>query len=310
MGRCKEGPPPPKKKKSKDNGHHVAPTGTTTQPPSFLIPQGGGAADFVAHLREADGADHDDTPLEKETVVTSRTKGKHGKSKSTAHDVGPTRRNLAKMKKVADENDGEQEDLDEDARIMEEFGARGYYEKVERGTLGKRHLERYLQTISDESVDSVEVDWIMMIADKDESGSITMDELKDVRVALNTYKEARKHVGRLIKKYDRDCNGLIEREELRGLLADLNDGIPIHSTELDWVMENANKFDRGHLVQPELEQAIIFWYSHADAPTQQKVLDHAKGGAVGRALTALLENRAPSSEEPVKPAKVPAKGHK
>eukprot|EP00746_Dinoflagellata_sp_MGD_P083457 gnl/MRDRNA2_/MRDRNA2_33225_c0_seq1.p1 gnl/MRDRNA2_/MRDRNA2_33225_c0~~gnl/MRDRNA2_/MRDRNA2_33225_c0_seq1.p1 ORF type:complete len:284 (-),score=79.14 gnl/MRDRNA2_/MRDRNA2_33225_c0_seq1:46-897(-) len=237
--------------------------------------------------------------------------------KAKAYEVGPMRRDLATKKKVAHENaakeqksvvrdqDGRVIFASEDDHILFQFGSRGYaWEKEEKGTLGKKHLWMYLKDLSDadsEPLDKNEVDWIMWIADKDDSGTITKDELKFVRVAYHTYCEARRRVATLMARYDLNQNGVIERDELRNLLNDLNDGILVDSSELAEVLENANKFKRDHLNEPELEQAIIFWYSHADSPTQFRALERAKGGVVGRALTAILKAMAAPLDKEVVP---------
>eukprot|EP01062_Namystynia_karyoxenos_P063902 TRINITY_DN56716_c0_g1_i1.p1 TRINITY_DN56716_c0_g1~~TRINITY_DN56716_c0_g1_i1.p1 ORF type:complete len:295 (+),score=81.00 TRINITY_DN56716_c0_g1_i1:84-968(+) len=64
------------------------------------------------------------------------------------------------------------------------------------------------------------------------------------------------------KRYDKDDTGKIWRNELRDMMTDLNSGICPTQQEVDHVMWFADTSGNGYLTEPEFEQAVTFWYIH------------------------------------------------
>lgn len=208
---------------------------------------------------------------------------KHGREKSQAHEVGPGRREHAKKKKAHEEY----AHLDAD-EIQDKVDA--LFDGTPNGRLDRGGLEKLLEVLGcGQPVEDTEVDWVLAMADKDNDHMVARIDLKEIKVALLQYLNARTAVKAKFKKYAKKGEELLDREEVRALLTDLNDGIKIDDTELDWVLHNTAKFRHDCLAKPELERAISFWYNHAEAPEQHSPSQNqrARGGCVGRTYEAL-----------------------
>eukprot|EP00756_Hemistasia_phaeocysticola_P009483 Hpha_TRINITY_DN14900_c0_g3::TRINITY_DN14900_c0_g3_i1::g.143446::m.143446 len=64
------------------------------------------------------------------------------------------------------------------------------------------------------------------------------------------------------KRYDKDGTGKIRRNELKDMMTDLNSGIYPTQQEVDHVMWFSDTAGNGYLTEPEFEQAVTFWYIH------------------------------------------------
>eukprot|EP00746_Dinoflagellata_sp_MGD_P139187 gnl/MRDRNA2_/MRDRNA2_72681_c0_seq1.p1 gnl/MRDRNA2_/MRDRNA2_72681_c0~~gnl/MRDRNA2_/MRDRNA2_72681_c0_seq1.p1 ORF type:complete len:386 (+),score=73.91 gnl/MRDRNA2_/MRDRNA2_72681_c0_seq1:165-1322(+) len=135
-----------------------------------------------------------------------------------------------------------------------------------------------------------EVDWIFAVVDKDHTHRIEEGQLMDVNQAINRWLSAKEKVDEIMKKYDTDNMGCLNREQVRLMLIDLNDGLHVDDKQLGEVIRNSSKYRPGSLFIPEIKEAMAFWYSHVKPQGSLKDTignDHSKGGAVGRAHTSL-----------------------
>jgi len=80
------------------------------------------------------------------------------------------------------------------------------------------------------------MEWVLAIADRDHSGRVSLDEMNRVKASLAAYMKVKKDLRVLFSKYDKNRNGMLDRSELRDLLVELNDDIPVQEDELDWVV--------------------------------------------------------------------------
>lgn len=202
----------------------------------------------------------------------------HGRAPSAAHETGTKRREHAKARFENRKNCKKMDDED----AFDKFEK----DKSNPDILSQRGLFDLVASWSvDEMVDPSEVDWILAIADRNHDHKIAREEIHEVREALTSYLAARTNVRDSLKKYDKNEDGVLRKEELRALLTDLNDGITVSDEEIQWVFSNTGKFRKGEINTTELEMAINYWYNRADhaVPVNGgKVAARNKGGAVGR----------------------------
>lgn len=64
----------------------------------------------------------------------------------------------------------------------------------------------------------------------------------------------------LFKKHDVDKSGKLSREQLRGLLQELNDDHEVSHLDVDWVIAQSNILGDGNIHKIELSQAIAAWF--------------------------------------------------
>ena len=62
------------------------------------------------------------------------------------------------------------------------------------------------------------------------------------------------------KTYDDTNNGSLQRREVKAVLTDLNDGIPVSWAETDWTISSADVDGSGSLSDKELRAALQWWY--------------------------------------------------
>lgn len=198
-------------------------------------------------------------PIGMFNMPDEETVPKHGRAKSQPDECGPARREHAKKKKHEEyahlNSDEIQEKVDE------------IFDSSFDGRLDRAGLEKLLEVLGcGEKVEDTEVDWVLAMTDQDHDQKVGRVDLKEIKVALMQYLNARKQVKEKWKKYAHKGEEVLDREEVRKLLTDLNDGVRVEDAELDWVLCNTAKFKHDVLAKPELERAISFWYNHAEAP--------------------------------------------
>jgi hypothetical protein len=69
-------------------------------------------------------------------------------------------------------------------------------------------------------------------------------------------------IDRCFSKFDIDRSGKLSREELRTMLQQLNDALPVTWTEVDWLIESADTDGDGSLDRNELRAGVAHWYVH------------------------------------------------
>jgi len=82
----------------------------------------------------------------------------------------------------------------------------------------------------------------------------------------------------LYNRYDTDNSGELDREQLKKLLTDLNDGLEIIDEEVDDIMLVADTGKSGTIDKTELIKAISVWFSETalsddPAPTKETAND-------------------------------------
>jgi len=76
--------------------------------------------------------------------------------------------------------------------------------------------------------------------------------------------KARPAVLPIIEKFDKNGTGVLEKQELKSLLIELNEGKPVGDDEVEWVLEQASLMQDGVITRMEYERAIRFWHAHVE----------------------------------------------
>lgn len=216
-----------------------------------------------------------------------------------SHNAGPTRRDLAEWGSNLHSNLQESSKARPMLRAMpkdelerQEIGIREAF--AYNDSLDRDHFKLLVMALSrDAQVEEVEVDWVMRMVDKQQTGRVDRSQLNEVKCAVAKYIIARDEVHAMFSKYDKDKSGILSREEMRSLLTELNDGIRVTDQELSSVQRAASKFKPGSIVAPELKEAINFWYTNVHPPAKPDLSqksDPSKGGAVGRAHSSMIKS--------------------
>jgi len=68
---------------------------------------------------------------------------------------------------------------------------------------------------------------------------------------------------RLMKQYDTEQVGHLNRTEVGQLLTDLNDGKPVPVGVANWIFEEADLLENGVITMPELHRVLTRWSEHS-----------------------------------------------
>jgi Ca2+-binding EF-hand superfamily protein len=130
-------------------------------------------------------------------------------------------------------------------------------------------------------------------------------KLMEQREARKQFMEDQLRMNRYFKKYDKTHEGTLNKDELRTLLRDLNDGKDVSEDEFQWVMETADKSRTGDLSFGELKIAVCTFKSYQRSkPFIDSVMlkydEHKTGrlefGDLKKMLTDISGGAAPSDE--------------
>lgn len=104
---------------------------------------------------------------------------------------------------------------------------------------------------------------IMKMADKNEDGTIGMEEVERALAAWHHYLE-HKEKGQdgdfgLFRKFDTDKTGALTRDQLKNFMIDLNDGEAVDEKDVDWLLSKADITGDGTISRLEMLGATSYW---------------------------------------------------
>lgn len=161
------------------------------------------------------------------------------------------------------------------------------------GGLQRSEITKLVQIVTEyegasTEIDLHEIDWILASADVNGSNAIDPDEVRAVVVAIRQWIDARRDVKKYFQLYDFKGQGMLDKDGLQCVLLHLNDSVPVDDADVDAIFNMASHFKKDKLVQPELAEAINYWYNNCHPPkVTMPQVDRQKGGSVGRAMTGL-----------------------
>eukprot|EP01063_Lacrimia_lanifica_P028749 TRINITY_DN4258_c0_g1_i5.p2 TRINITY_DN4258_c0_g1~~TRINITY_DN4258_c0_g1_i5.p2 ORF type:complete len:207 (+),score=73.01 TRINITY_DN4258_c0_g1_i5:45-665(+) len=119
-----------------------------------------------------------------------------------------------------------------------------------------------------------EVLFVMQCADSSRNKSIDRDELIGAITVWNSYIAEKKTIDAVLARHDTDGNGSLDRAQLKTLLVELNEGLPVPDEDVEAVMKHADLDESSQLKRVEVLLAINFWYHMAEIEEEEK----GKGG--------------------------------
>uniref|UniRef100_A0A7S4NNA3 EF-hand domain-containing protein n=3 Tax=Guillardia theta TaxID=55529 RepID=A0A7S4NNA3_GUITH len=147
------------------------------------------------------------------------------------------------------------------------------YDKSKTGNLNMQELGDFLQDAakgvrpSDE-----EINFVMRSTQSKDGGVGDAITKSQIMIALDVwrhYEKTKPEIETYFKKYDTNNSGMLEFDQLKNLLTELNDGIPPPDDEVRWIESNADGSLKGvqktgGINKTELMGAIALWYTHIE----------------------------------------------
>eukprot|EP00747_Dinoflagellata_sp_TGD_P136844 gnl/TRDRNA2_/TRDRNA2_175600_c2_seq15.p1 gnl/TRDRNA2_/TRDRNA2_175600_c2~~gnl/TRDRNA2_/TRDRNA2_175600_c2_seq15.p1 ORF type:complete len:223 (-),score=46.97 gnl/TRDRNA2_/TRDRNA2_175600_c2_seq15:263-931(-) len=185
-------------------------------------------------------------------VVHSSVKKSHQKTAEKAYG-----RNLLNEARKAD-YDMEQLQLAA-LDVIEKYDANG------SGMLEANEVRKLLSDLNGgQLVSDDELCYIMVMGDTNASKGIGASELQHAVSVWMRYLQTHPEITPYLEKYDTNGNGRLEREELKIMLTELNDGVQVTDQEVEWVLEEADILGNSVITKPEMQRAVALWYVHME----------------------------------------------
>lgn len=111
------------------------------------------------------------------------------------------------------------------------------------------------------------MDDLVTLCDKARNGVI---ERCEVELAIEVWQRHLKGLRQIepyFEKYDKDQSGRLDRQQLKQLLLDLNDGMAVEDSEVDWVLQHADLLGDGQIGKFEISSALSLWFHHVEEKT-------------------------------------------
>jgi hypothetical protein len=89
-----------------------------------------------------------------------------------------------------------------------------------------------------------------------------LDHLRDALAVWKCLYDIEESIDDSFDRYDTNGDGSLQRDEVQHLLKDLNEGLPVTSSEVDWAIRSGDVDGSGSLSRQELHAAISWWYLH------------------------------------------------
>ena len=133
------------------------------------------------------------------------------------------------------------------------------------GTMGRSTLHRLLNQLNGAPVSDAAVDYVLALSDADHSDIIEPREVATAVATWCTLRQQQDLIDASFDEFDVDHSGKLSREQVRRMLQQLNDGLPVTWTEVDWTIESADANGDGSLDRQELRAAVACWYLHVSS---------------------------------------------
>eukprot|EP00747_Dinoflagellata_sp_TGD_P185602 gnl/TRDRNA2_/TRDRNA2_42224_c0_seq1.p1 gnl/TRDRNA2_/TRDRNA2_42224_c0~~gnl/TRDRNA2_/TRDRNA2_42224_c0_seq1.p1 ORF type:complete len:195 (+),score=41.76 gnl/TRDRNA2_/TRDRNA2_42224_c0_seq1:46-630(+) len=144
------------------------------------------------------------------------------------------------------------------------------YDSNFSGKLEADQLRRLLVDLNDgNDVSDDEVAYMMLI-NGEAHEAIDQSELHIVLGKWRSYMQVSPEITPLLEKHDTNKSGRLEKDQLKNLLTDLNDGKEATDEETDWVLQQADLLGNGVITKPELKRAVALWYTHVEGEGTSK----------------------------------------
>ncbi|GMH81430.1 hypothetical protein TrST_g12008 [Triparma strigata] len=140
------------------------------------------------------------------------------------------------------------------------------------GTLDANQLKQILK-LWNEGIDpsDEQVAFIISIADKSGQGSVNIDELGCAAGTWMALKDDQPFINETMAKYDTDKSGSLNKDQVKLMMTDLNDGIAPDDETVDLLISVADHSKTGEINRTEVRKAVQEWYGMAALMNDRKL---------------------------------------
>eukprot|EP01052_Picozoa_sp_SAG31_P019472 SAG31_NODE_1420_length_8429_cov_32.568547_2_plen_1718_part_00 len=135
------------------------------------------------------------------------------------------------------------------------------------GVLNVEELHALMLELNDgKPISDWAVEFVLLTADCQEN-SICRDDVVPALARWRVLLSQQGLLEQVLDRYDKECSGKLSRSQVKDVLTELNEGIPVSNMETDWVIEASDIDGSGELSRTELRATVAMWYFHLVATT-------------------------------------------
>lgn len=105
---------------------------------------------------------------------------------------------------------------------------------------------------------------IFKLSDVNGDGQISAEELGFALRAWHCYQFKQDWFVKTLEKHDKSGDGSLQKDEMACFLTELNDGVQVTESEVEWVMEEADYVKDGSIDKFEMLVAVAGWYASGE----------------------------------------------
>merc|ERR1711871_510443 len=147
----------------------------------------------------------------------------------------------------------------EDARVMFDT-----YDDDASGVLTRLQLRSMMEDMANgEPVSVAEGSYVLATVDKgfDDKEGIGPDDIGYAIAMWKCLSTQQADIDAKFEEFDTDKSGMLSKHQVRRLLTDLNDNVPVSDAEVNWVIVAADVEGDGQLTRDEVRPAVALWYT-------------------------------------------------
>eukprot|EP00287_Rhodomonas_sp_CCMP768_P007945 CAMPEP_0196736282 /NCGR_PEP_ID=MMETSP1091-20130531/14401_1 /TAXON_ID=302021 /ORGANISM="Rhodomonas sp., Strain CCMP768" /LENGTH=214 /DNA_ID=CAMNT_0042079993 /DNA_START=98 /DNA_END=742 /DNA_ORIENTATION=+ len=144
------------------------------------------------------------------------------------------------------------------------------YDESKTGNLLKEELANLLQDAAQgRKPTDEEVNFVLWSTTTGKTDRVSKQDIPKALDLWSDYERNLPEVEEKFDKYDANKSGKLERNQLKALLTDLDEGLAPSDDEVDWVMKTADGAvegvdPTGGINKTELMLAVSLWYTHVE----------------------------------------------
>jgi Ca2+-binding EF-hand superfamily protein len=144
------------------------------------------------------------------------------------------------------------------------------YDTNTEGELERQHLKSLMSDLLESSkgvgyvVEEQDVDDLMKICSPAHRGTIRPNEILRAVDIWQRYLKVLPEIEPMFSKYDTNQDGRLNVRELKRLLVDLDHGVVVDDSDVEWVLQQINCWDERKIGKLDMERVLYIWPSHSE----------------------------------------------
>ena len=139
------------------------------------------------------------------------------------------------------------------------------FDKSKTGKLNREEVRALCESIMNEvtpllgGVTEDDIDQVMRIGGNMATPEITIEEIPTALSTVLALKSNNFRIHDLFKKHDTDNSGMLHTDQLKTLIAEINEGEMPTQEDIDYILKQCDTSGEGHITESQVKAAISAW---------------------------------------------------